>query len=219
MAPTATSTVSPPTVFPTAAASVSPSIAPSASPTASPSGNPSEAVCNETFYLIGYTSGVERAATRGGAYYVEWYSDSAWSPRQLWFSGVAELGSVVGESSPFQGTSIPEKVRISVEDEDTDDWGYWKLAFKMEGCDEQVVVEEPAESEGPPRTFGSFGVANWEDSGHHAQATHSRNLPDDPFLDWHNWWIGEHAHFNNTYNICEYPLGSLIDVCLCTGSS
>ena len=89
----------------------------------------------------------------------------------------------------------------------------------MEGCDEQVVLEEPAESEGPPRTFGSFGVANWDDSSNQEREEQSRNLPDDPFLDWHNWWIGNTAYSNNTYNICEYPLGSSIDVYVRTGSN
>ena len=146
-----------------------------------------------------------RVHDEDGAFYVEWYVKGAWTPRELWFVGGTDQGDVVGQHKPFEAASIPEMVRITPEDEETDDWGYWKLAFRVdgEGCDEQTILEEPAASEGPPRTFGSQGVANWEVTRKSKQELLSRNMPDDAFYDWHNWWLGEEASMSNTYNICK----------------
>jgi hypothetical protein len=139
---------------------------------------------------------------------LEWYVNGAWTPRQLWFVGGADQGDVIGQHTPFEALGIPEKVRITPEDANTDDWGYWKLAFKVEGegCDEQTILEEPAASEGPPRTFGSDGVANWEVTRTSQKELLSRNMPDNAFMDWHNWWLGEEASMSNTYNISKFIL-------------
>lgn len=138
---------------------------------------------------------------------MEWYVNGAWTPRELWFVGAqgANQGDTVGQLKAFEALAIPEMVRITPEDEETDDWGYWKLAFRVEGegCDEQTILEEPAASEGPPRTFGSQGVANWEVTRSSQQELLSRNMPDDAFYDWHNWWLGEEASMSNAYNICK----------------
>ena len=181
--------------------SMSPSAGLTASPpTSAPTSAPTR--CEETFYLLGYTSTVVRAASDQGSFYVEWYAEGAWGPRLPWFS-LTERGALVGQSTPFQATSIPEMVRISVENEHTDDWGYWKLAIQIEGCAEQVILEEPAASDGPPVTFGSQGVANWVETSHIHRESLSRNFPEDSFLDWRNWWLGEESYTNNTYSICE----------------
>ena len=172
----------------------------------SPTESPTD-TCFERFWLIGYTSMADRASVHDedGAFYVEWYVKGAWTPRQLWFVGGTDQGDVVGQHKPFEAASIPEMVRITPEDEETDDWGYWKLAFRVEGegCDEQTILEEPAASEGPPRTFGSQGVANWEVTRSSKREELSRNMPDDAFYDWHNWWLGEDASMANMYNIGE----------------
>ena len=169
-----------------------------------PTESPTE-TCYERFWLIGYTSMADRASVHDddAAYYVEWLTNGAWSPRQLWFVGKNDQGSVVGRHTPFEATVLPEEVRISSEHEETDDWGYWKLGFEVdgEGCDEQTILEEPAASEGPPRTFGSQGVANWEVTRKSQQEVLSRDMPGDAFYDWHRWWLGEETSLNNTYSI------------------
>jgi len=171
-----------------------------------PTVSPTE-TCYERFWLIGYTSMADRASVHDddSAYYAEWYVNGAWTPRQLWFVGLTDQGSVVGRHTPFEAVMLPEKVRISAEHEETDDWGYWKLGFEVdgEGCNEQTILEEPAASEGPPRTFGSEGVANWNITRSSKQDEISRNMPEDLFYDWHNWWLGEETSPSNTYNISE----------------
>jgi hypothetical protein len=140
-----------------------------------------------------------------GAYYVEWFINGAWTPRKLWFMGYTDQGTVVGKFTAFEAAGIPETVRITSEDEKTDDWGYWKIGFKLDGesCTEQSILEEPAASEGPPRTFGSEGVANWEVTRSSKREELSRNMPNDTFYDWRNWWLGEDSSTANTYNISK----------------
>jgi len=177
-----------------------------------PTRSPTE-TCYERFWLLGYTSNADHASAHhdDSAYYVEWYVNGAWTQRELWFVGGSDVdqGSVVGQYKPFETAGIPERVRISAGDEEADDWGYWKLALKVkgEGCDEQPFLEEPAASEGPPRTFGSEGVANWEITRTSKREELSRDTGDE-FYNWHNWWIGEGTSPSNTYNIGD-PLCAL----------
>ena len=138
--------------------------------------------------------------------------NGVWTQRELWFVGGQDVdkGSSVGQHKPFETEGIPERVRISVEDERTDDWGYWKLALKVqgegEGCNETIILVEPAASEGPPRTFGSEGVANWEITRTSKREELSRSMPQDEFYDWHNWWLGEGTSMFNTYDIGIHTL-------------
>ena len=170
--------------------------------------SPSLPSAEQVFSLVGYTSFADHAGVwEGNTFYVEWFIDGAWTPREVWFTTEDKLeqGAEIGRSTLFSATNLPELVRISIDDADTDDWGYWKLGFVTE-CGEKAILEEPAASDGPPPTFGSMGVANWAITDSDDREELSRNLPDDPFLDWRNWWLGEDAGLSNTYNIGEWSL-------------
>ena len=127
-------------------------------------------------------------------------------------SNVQNQTGVVGSNRAFymhgeHGAhgSIPTKVRITPENAETDNWGYWKLKYHIAGCGSTTILEEPASSPGPPPTFGAQGVANWPLTPSSQQELLSRNLPEDPYLNWSNWWIGRNGSMSNTYDLCKFP--------------